>query len=100
MLHLAFIVEVPSPAIFRRAMLDAHPREERREAVEVILGEVLQRMVVTFGALHAYTKEEARNGRSRLLHIELLQHEIRRRMPEVRGRLLKRIALARDQRPD
>src|SRR5207245_7013093 len=97
MLHLAFLIEVPRPAIFRRAMLHAHPREEGRQAVEVILSEVLQRMVVTLGALHAYTEEEARNRRSRLLHIELLQHEIRRRMPEVRGWLLKGIVFAGDQ---
>src|SRR6266511_2989485 len=28
MLHFAFLVEVPRPAIFRRAMLHAHSREE------------------------------------------------------------------------
>ena len=94
------VCEIPGSAVFRGTMFHLKPCEERRKTVEIILCEVFQWMIVTLGAFHPNAKEQPGNGGSRFLHIELLQHEVRGRMPEISGGLLKRVTLAGDQIAD
>ena len=77
-------------------MLDTRARQECRQPVEVVLGEVFQRVVVALGALEPLSQEQAGDGWDRLLDFELLEHEVDRRMPEVAGRAHRRVALRRE----
>ena len=98
MLDLALFVHVPSSAVRAVAVLDPQAGEECRQAVEVVLRVVLQGMVVAFGALHAHAKEQPRHRWRHLGNAELLEHEVRGGMPEVRGGVEHGVPGARQQR--
>src|SRR5579863_5108497 len=57
-------------------------------------------MTVTFGALQPHAQKQPSDSGGDLLDVELLQHEIRGRMPKICGRIEKGVALTRQNFAD
>ena len=99
-LNLAVAVLVPDPPVLAVAVLDARAGHEGRKAVEIVLCKVFQRMVVALGALKPLAQKQTRDGGNRLFDLELLEHEVDRRVPEVAGGQHGGVALGGEHRTD
>src|SRR5262245_48656493 len=87
MLDFSLVFEIPRAPVFAVSVFYPQTREERGHSVEIVLREVLQRVIVALGAFQPDAEKKSGHRGRRLGDFELLLHEVRRGRPErARGR--------------
>src|SRR5439155_6313860 len=95
MVDLTFVLQEPGTPVLAVTMLHSKSSKKGRQAVEIVLRVVLQRMVMTFGAFHAHSQKEPAHRGGDFIHAELFEHKVGGWMPKVGRRVQQGVPLAR-----